>query len=221
LGLPVPEKANPPIDLAQPPFAVLIVGVFAAIAVARGPGHDLCHRRAFSRKQELELVPQSLQAARRDVVLHARGLPVCGLFSAVVVLVVLAIDLLRERLAHMAPRIQSRLDVLRKFAIAKQVRYTTARVQGMDKRLYMVVERFRDAPAVYRRFRERGRMAPEGLRYVSSWVDDQIERCFQIMETHDRRLLDEWMANWSDLTDFEVYPVITSAEAAERIAPRL
>lgn len=91
----------------------------------------------------------------------------------------------------------------------------------MDTRLYMVVEHFRDAPAVYRRFREHGRMAPEGVRYVASWVDDNIERCFQIMETHDRRLLDEWMANWSDVVGFEVYPVITSAEAAERIAPRL
>jgi Protein of unknown function (DUF3303) len=90
----------------------------------------------------------------------------------------------------------------------------------MDNRLYMVVEHFRDAPAVYRRFRERGRMAPAGLRYVSSWVDEKIERCFQIMETHDRRLLDDWMMNWSDLTAFEVYPVITSAEAAERMAPR-
>ena len=91
----------------------------------------------------------------------------------------------------------------------------------MDTRLYMVVEHFRDAPEVYRRFRERGRMAPEGVRYVTSWVDEKIERCFQIMETHDRRLLDEWMAHWSDLVDFEVYPVITSAEAAGRIAPRL
>ena len=91
----------------------------------------------------------------------------------------------------------------------------------MDRRLYMVVERFRDAPAVYRRFRERGRMAPEGLRYVSSWVDEKIECCFQVMETDDRRLLDQWMANWSDLTDFDVYPVMTSAEAAEKIAPRL
>jgi hypothetical protein len=89
------------------------------------------------------------------------------------------------------------------------------------RRLYMVVERFKDAPAVYRRFRERGRMAPEGLRYVSSWVDEKIECCFQVMETDDRRLLDQWMANWSDLTDFEVYPVMTSAEAAEKIAPRL
>ncbi|MBZ5579319.1 MAG: DUF3303 domain-containing protein [Acidobacteriia bacterium] len=87
----------------------------------------------------------------------------------------------------------------------------------------MVVEHFKnqDAAPVYRRFREKGRMAPEGLVYVSSWVDEKLERCFQLMETHDRGLLDEWMAHWSDLTEFEVYPVISSKEAAERIAPRL
>ena len=89
--------------------------------------------------------------------------------------------------------------------------------------LYMVVEHFKnkDAVAVYRRFRDSGRMTPEGLAYVSSWVDDELEICYQLMETHDRRLLDEWMANWSDLVDFEVHPVITSKEAAERVAPRL
>jgi hypothetical protein len=93
----------------------------------------------------------------------------------------------------------------------------------MPKVLYMVVERYRngDAVAVYRRFRDRGRMAPEGLVYVASWVDRELERCFQLMETDDPKLLDEWMAAWSDLVEFEVHPVITSAEAAETIAPRL
>jgi len=79
---------------------------------------------------------------------------------------------------------------------------------------------FKDAAAIYRRFRERGRMAPDGLTYVSSWVDEKLERCYQLMETQDRALLDQWMANWSDLTDFEVYPVITSKEAAERMMSR-
>ena len=89
--------------------------------------------------------------------------------------------------------------------------------------LYMVVEHFRggDAVSVYRRFRERGRMAPAGLDYVSSWVDDKLARCYQVMEANDRRLLEEWMANWSDLIDFEVHSVMTSNEAAEKIAPRL
>ena len=93
----------------------------------------------------------------------------------------------------------------------------------MSKILYMVVEHFKnnDALPVYRRFREHGRMAPDGLAYVSSWVDDRYQRCYQLMETRDRRLLDRWMARWSDLVDFEVYPVMTSKEAAEKIAPKL
>ena len=93
----------------------------------------------------------------------------------------------------------------------------------MQKRLYMIVERFRngDAVPVYRRFRDRGRMAPDGLAYVSSWVDESLARCYQLMETENRALLDEWMADWSDLVDFEVHPVMTSNEAAERIAPLL
>jgi hypothetical protein len=93
----------------------------------------------------------------------------------------------------------------------------------MPKTLYMVVEHFKDQDPlpVYRRFRDKGRMAPDGLVYVSSWVDDQFQHCYQLMEARDRALLDEWMSNWMDLVDFEVYPVITSQEAAERIAPRL
>ena len=87
----------------------------------------------------------------------------------------------------------------------------------------MVIENFKngDAVAVYRRFRDRGRLAPAGLSYISSWVNDQLDRCYQLMETEDRALLDRWIANWSDLVDFEVHPVITSKEAAERISPRL
>lgn len=89
--------------------------------------------------------------------------------------------------------------------------------------LYMIVEHFRngDPVPVYRRFRERGRMAPPGLSYVASWVDEPMGRCFQLMETENRTLLDEWMANWRDLADFEVHPVMTSQQAVERIAPRL
>lgn len=89
--------------------------------------------------------------------------------------------------------------------------------------LFMVVEHFRDKQAVpvYRRFHDKGRMAPEGLLYVSSWVDHKLERCYQLMETHDRALLDEWMSNWSDLVDFEVHPVMSSQDAAEKIAPLL
>jgi len=87
----------------------------------------------------------------------------------------------------------------------------------------MVVEHFRnhDPVPVYRRFRDRGRLAPEGLRYVSSWVDEKLERCFQLMEAEDAKHLDDWIANWSDLVEFEVYPVISSKEADERVSPRL
>ena len=93
----------------------------------------------------------------------------------------------------------------------------------MPKTLYMVVEHFKnkDAVPVYRRFRDKGRMMPVGLIYVSSWVDQELGRCYQLMETDDHALLNEWMANWNDLIDFEVYPVITSKEAVEKIAPRL
>jgi hypothetical protein len=93
----------------------------------------------------------------------------------------------------------------------------------METTLYMVVERFRggDPVPVYRRFRDRGRLAPEGLSYVSSWVDVDLCHCYQLMETADRALLDRWIAAWSDIVDFEVHPVITSAAAAERILPRL
>jgi len=89
--------------------------------------------------------------------------------------------------------------------------------------LFMVIEHFHpgQAPAVYRRFRERGRMAPEGVRYISSWVDLDFRRCFQIMEAPSEVLLKEWTANWDDLVDFEIVPVRTSEEAAREIAPRL
>ena len=87
----------------------------------------------------------------------------------------------------------------------------------------MIVEHFKnqDPVPVYRRFRERGRLAPEGLRYVSSWVDEKLERCFQLMETEERKHLDEWLSNWSDIVDFEVDAVISSDEAAARVSSRL
>lgn len=88
--------------------------------------------------------------------------------------------------------------------------------------LYMIVEHFRDnAIPIYRRFRERGRMAPDGLRYVASWVTEDYRRCFQVMECDDPALLEQWMSNWRDLTEFEVIPVNTSVDAAAAIAPRL
>lgn len=89
--------------------------------------------------------------------------------------------------------------------------------------LYLIIENFRggDPVPIYRRFRERGRLAPEGLTYVNSWVTEDLRRCFQVMECRERALLDQWMGKWNDLVDFEVVPVITSAEASAAVGPRL
>ena len=87
--------------------------------------------------------------------------------------------------------------------------------------LFMVIEKYRQGPGpVYERARQRGRMLPEGLRYLDSWVadDGRLDRCFQLMESDDPGLLDSWRARWADLVDFEVVPVIKSAEAARRAA---
>ena len=86
----------------------------------------------------------------------------------------------------------------------------------MTAMLFMVVERFRDrgATAVYERARERGRLMPDGLRYVDSWVGANLSRCFQLMECDDLSLLMAWISQWSDLIDFEVVPVVTSSEAS-------
>ena len=88
--------------------------------------------------------------------------------------------------------------------------------------LYMIVEDFEDrAVPVYRRLRDRGRVLPEGLRYVSSWVTSDFRRCYQLMETDDRELLDAWAREWADLVQFDIVPVMTSAEAQAAIAPQL
>ena len=88
---------------------------------------------------------------------------------------------------------------------------------------FMVIEHFRnrDAKPVYRRFRDAGRLMPEGLVYVASWVDADFSHCFQVMECNDPKLLEQWTANWNDLVDFEIVPVVTSAEARAAIEPLL
>ena len=83
----------------------------------------------------------------------------------------------------------------------------------------MVVERYKRGPEpVYARAEAKGRMLPDGLRYLDSWVVDDVamDRCFQLMEADDESLFDEWIERWNDLTEFEVYPVLSSAEAAQR-----
>lgn len=86
--------------------------------------------------------------------------------------------------------------------------------------LFMIVEHYRnnDPRPVYKRFREQGRLAPDGVEYISSWVDTELARCFQLMQSPDAELLKEWMSRWEDLVAFEFWPVVTSAEAAERVA---
>ena len=89
--------------------------------------------------------------------------------------------------------------------------------------LFMVLERFknRDAKAIYRRLNEKGRMVPEGLNYVGSWIEANFDRCFQLMECDDPRLFQQWVMQWHDLIEFEIIPVVPSAETREAIAPLL
>lgn len=88
--------------------------------------------------------------------------------------------------------------------------------------LYMVIERFNEGapPKIYRRFSEKGRMMPDGLKYISSWIDHDFKVCYQVMETEDRALLDSWMTNWNDLMEFEAVPVRTSVEVVKMMAAK-
>jgi hypothetical protein len=87
----------------------------------------------------------------------------------------------------------------------------------------MVIERFRnrDAAAVYQRFREKGRMLPDGLRYLGSWVETNFDRCFQLMECDDVQLFQQWITHWQDLVEFEIVAVNTSKDAAASITDGL
>jgi hypothetical protein len=87
--------------------------------------------------------------------------------------------------------------------------------------LFMVIERFkdRDARAVYRRVRDEGRLLPEGLTYVGSWIEASFDRCFQLVECEDARLLQEWALAWQGLIEVEFVPVVPSQETQELIAP--
>ena len=89
--------------------------------------------------------------------------------------------------------------------------------------LFMVIERFRnqDAKAVYRRFRDKGRMMPDGVAFVNSWVSADLGRCFQVMECEDVALLQRWVAQWSDLIDFEIVPVVTGKDTATALADQI
>ena len=88
---------------------------------------------------------------------------------------------------------------------------------------FMITERFRnrDPLPIYQRLRDKGRQMPDGLSYVSSWIEVNFDRCFQVMECDDLALLQQWIAQWSDLMDFEVVPVRTSAEIRATVEPLL
>lgn len=87
--------------------------------------------------------------------------------------------------------------------------------------LYMVIETFRaeDIPTIYTRLAEKGRMMPEGVQYVNSWVTADQTTCYQVMETDDESLLREWAANWADLFEFEIIPVVHSSEMQRTQSP--
>ena len=84
---------------------------------------------------------------------------------------------------------------------------------------YMVIEKFKKnkAKEIYQRYEEKGRMLPDGLKYIQSWVDINLDRCFQLMECEDHRLFQEWIESWQDVAEFEIAPVISSAQAKKII----
>ena len=90
--------------------------------------------------------------------------------------------------------------------------------------LFMVIERFRDDDMVpvYRKLRDDGRLMPEGLRYVDSWVEPNFSRCFQLMECDDLRLFQEWVLRWRGLgVTIEIVPVVRSEDTRQVVAPHL
>jgi len=84
---------------------------------------------------------------------------------------------------------------------------------------YLIIERFHPGKikSLYQRFEEKGRLLPEGVTYVNSWIDELVSICYQVMESDAEEKIREWISHWNDLADFEVIPVITSAEAKERV----
>ena len=84
--------------------------------------------------------------------------------------------------------------------------------------LYMVIEKYKDKEVVYKRFHEKGRMMPDGVRYVNSWVSEDGNTCYQINESDSLELLHKWAESWEDVTDFEFIPVISSKEMSDKMA---
>ena len=83
---------------------------------------------------------------------------------------------------------------------------------------FMVIERFRGgARPIYERFERDGRRMPEGVTFVSSWVTADLTRCFQLMECDDVTLLQAWVAEWEDLADFEIVPVVAGSRVGDAV----
>lgn len=84
---------------------------------------------------------------------------------------------------------------------------------------YMIIEKFHEGKvrALYQRFDEKGRMLPEGVSYITSWVNEEVTVCYQLMETESMEKLQRWIDEWKDLADFEIIPIITSAEAKKKV----
>lgn len=86
-------------------------------------------------------------------------------------------------------------------------------------KLYMIIERFRkeNIKELYKRFDANGRMLPKGVQYINSWIDENVDTCYQLMESESLEKLKDWVANWDDLADFEIIPIISSAEAKQKV----
>ena len=78
----------------------------------------------------------------------------------------------------------------------------------------MVIERFKDSDAVRRRFAEHGRMMPDDVRYINSWIQMDGNICYQVMEAASAERLNDWTKHWEDIVDFKIIPVMTSAQFA-------
>lgn len=86
--------------------------------------------------------------------------------------------------------------------------------------LFMVVEHFAPGsqPEIYRTVREQGRLLPDGLTYVDSWISAGFDTCFQLMECDNPLLFQEWVAGWGDLVRIEVIPVTHSRDTSAMMA---
>lgn len=83
------------------------------------------------------------------------------------------------------------------------------------KKTYMIIENYKPGKTeeIYRRFSEKGRMMPQGIEFINSWIEENLQKCYQVMKSESIENLEEWIDNWKDLVDFEVIPVISSKEA--------